>query len=294
MGIFDGIKKKVNNYGESKEFLDIISALDNDEEWAKNVVADMWVNPEPNLLQRIDNARIIIHEPGALQGNPKDMYYYGISVSDFSIKMRMLLPLAEKGNVDAMTAIAREYSLGELSQCGTPENEDESFKWYLKAAELGDVSSQIQVALHYKIERNYEEAFGWYVKAARQDSAKGYCGMADYYEFLYLSSSNADERIELLEKMLDCYDAGYEYVASDDEEVEVASGLAKTYESASAYLDAEKAQFYHKLAIFYYWVAYDCGNPYQFERAREIAEREHISVDFSNMIHWAKSEGIVT
>lgn len=164
----------------------------------------------------------------------------------------------------------------------------------MKAAELGDVSSQIQVAIHYKIEQNYEKAYEWYSKAASQGASQGYCGMADCYDYLYLYSSDDDERIDLLKKMLECYDNGYQYVSSADEEVDVASGLAKTYEEASKYVDAEKALVFYKLAISYYWVAYDCGNPYQFEKVKKIAEREHIYVDFNNMVQWAKNEGIIS
>ena len=49
----------------------------------------------------------------------------------------------------------------------------------------------------------------------------------------------------------------------------------------------------NKLAIFYFYAAYDCGHPYAMIKAREIAENNKIYVDFNNVVGWARSEGIV-
>lgn len=296
MGLFNVKNDKREEGGLDSNFLKLIAAWDNNEEWAKEKLAQMWQNPEPNFKEKIAEARCIIHKDGAYSGNPNDMYYYGISVKDFQTMMKMLVPLAENGDVDAMTSIGREYGLGvEYSRCGTPENEQEAFKWFFKAAQLGDVSAQIQVALHYKIMNNYEDAFEWYAKAAQQNSSQGYCGMGSYFEELYVEGryENQSDAYELLMKMLDCYDEGYKYVNSEDDEIECASGLARGYEKASRFVDEENARKFNMLAIWHYWVAYDCGNPYQLKHAQDVALQNNIYVDFNNMVQWAKQEGII-
>lgn len=65
-------------------------------------MAEYWENPVPDLADRIDQARLVVHEHGAWQGNLRDMLFYGIMVTDFNTKMTMLLPLAEQGNIDAI------------------------------------------------------------------------------------------------------------------------------------------------------------------------------------------------
>ena len=294
----DNVKKIFSERSDAREcigndFLRLIAAWDNDEEWAKERLAEYWKNPVPDLADRIDQARLVVHEHGAWQGNPRDMLFYGITVTDFNTKMTMLLPLAEQGNIDAILSIAREFSLGECSQCGTPVNEKEAFKWYLKAANLGDASAQLQVALEYETKQNYAEAFEWYTRAAKQQSAPGYCGMARYYEAMYMNADNLDKN-ELLNKKIECYETAYRYVNSEEEESQVAFGMAGTYRQMSYYGNETEAIWFAKLAIFYYWAAYDCGHKGALKFAKEIAAERNIYVDFDNMTRWAQAEGILS
>lgn len=52
------------------------------------------------------------------------------------------------------------------------KNEDEAFKWYLKAAEQGDAEAQFRVGCAYDlgegVAENKTKALNWYTKAAEQ------------------------------------------------------------------------------------------------------------------------------
>lgn len=48
-----------------------------------------------------------------------------------------------------------------------------------------------------------------------------------------------------------------------------------------------------KEAIFFYYVAADCGHPNAIKYAERIAEDNGINVDFNNMMEWAEQEGII-
>ena len=284
------------------DFTKMIRARDNGEQWAQAKLDNILQRNEPDIYERIAEARRKIYAEYAENGNPKAMYYYGISALDFNTFMRMLEPLANCGNVDAMTSIARQYSLGLLTQA----DEEESFKWYLKAAKFGDVFAQNQVALAYTCNNgcggiDYNKAYEWYRAAAEQQSASGYCGMGKCYEYwqtqLPFTSNGQDINEKLLDydqKRIDCYEEARKYLSSQDEEIETLYGLAASYRSAGEHVANEEASLQmNKLAIFYFYAAYDCGHPYAMIKAREIAENNKIYVDFNNVVGWARSEGIV-
>lgn len=107
-----------------QKFMKMIRARDNGEQWAQDMLDSMFQRNEPDIYDRIAEARRKIYAKDAESGNPKAMYYYGISALDFNTFMRMLEPLANRGNIDAMTSIAREYSIGLLTEA----NAEQSFK----------------------------------------------------------------------------------------------------------------------------------------------------------------------
>lgn len=305
--IFNSIKQKEDN------FTKIIRAYDNGETWAQKEFNNLLKNGDQNILYQIDSIRQKIYANDAKKNDPKAMFYYGISSHDFNTFMRMLVPLAEQGNVDAIIAIASEYSLGTI----TSSNAEESFKWYLKAARLGDVSSQNIVALSYTCndgcgEINYDKAFHWYSASAKQNNASGYCGMATCYEHwqdelvfpLHEATSVLHQRnysdindasLKYDEKRIDCYETARNFISNNDEAIETFYGLAKSYASASKHLSNQSnIQMAQKLAIYYYYVAHDCGHPYGLKYAKEIADNNNIYVNFYNIDDWAEKEGIIT
>ena len=78
---------------------------------------------------------------------------------------------ADTGDVNAMKELAKMY---ESDNIGFRHNEKESFKWYLKAAEYGDVESQYKVASCYysgtMTLKDESESRKWFESAAKNGS----------------------------------------------------------------------------------------------------------------------------
>ena len=76
--------------------------------------------------------------------------------------------LAEKGRPDWQVIMGFYYSQGKVIRGGAKD----AFKWFLKAAEQGDVWGQFLVAECYAngsgVRQSYREALEWYMKAAEQ------------------------------------------------------------------------------------------------------------------------------
>ena len=91
------------------------------------------------------------------------------------------ISIAESGDVSAQSELAFMYAKGE----GTPKNDDEAFKWFLKAAEQGDASSQFNLGVMYakgrSIDQDYAEAFKWYKKAAEQGDVNSQATISTMY-----------------------------------------------------------------------------------------------------------------
>lgn len=83
---------------------------------------------------------------------------------------------AEQDHVEACVRLAGIYIKGD--SCGTPKNEAEAFKWYLKAAELGDGKAQIKTGeMYFKGQgtaRDYDLAYKWFTAAANSANVGNY------------------------------------------------------------------------------------------------------------------------
>lgn len=290
------LKKIVQNFTENEDnFIKLIRARDNGEEWAQKELDDLFRKNDPNLISRIDKARIHIYEKDAHRGVAKAQYYYGLSIQAFDKEesLSMLVPLAEQGNIDAMTAIASGYS----EYGGYGNNPAEYMRWYTMAAEAGDVFSQNTVALQYAIQQDYDKAFFWYSKSAQQESASGYCGMAECYDVqkmkLYAASQNpSQQEIEDIENRIEqCYLKALQYVSNQDEDEKACFGLAGHYRGISYSIKNNETRLWIvKRAIYFYMAAYQCGNPYGLKNAKEISEEYGVNVNYDDIEAWANEE----
>lgn len=90
---------------------------------------------------------------------------------------------AKNGNVRAQKRLAEIYKNGIL---GVSKNPKESFKWYLIAAENGDLEDAFYIAFSYAngngIDINYVEAVKWYKIAADKGSSAAMNNLAICYE----------------------------------------------------------------------------------------------------------------
>ena len=92
-----------------------------------------------------------------------DAYFRG----DFATTIRLMGPLAEKGDVHAQTMLGGVYL--------TRKNYTEALKWYLRAANQGDASSQSMLCgMYYSamgVRQDYEQAMTWCRRAGDQGDA---------------------------------------------------------------------------------------------------------------------------
>jgi hypothetical protein len=111
----------------------------------------------------------------ALGGCNVDTYEEAIKASekgDYSTARKLLLPLAEKGDVRAQCSLGRMYFVA----AGVKQDFKESAYWYRKAAELGNASAQYDLGflLFYPstgVPQNFKQASYWFRKAADQGYA---------------------------------------------------------------------------------------------------------------------------
>jgi len=86
---------------------------------------------------------------------------------DYATALRVLRPLAERGNRQAQYRLAVMYANG----WGVPRDEAESNRWYREAAERGDASAQSLVGSAYLFgrgaPRDFVQAYLWLSLAAR-------------------------------------------------------------------------------------------------------------------------------
>ena len=88
---------------------------------------------------------------------------------------------ADEGNARAMAELGYLYGVGE----GVPKNPKQSYLWYRKAAEAGDVSGMFNLALVYSAEgelKDEAKAVEWYRRAARAGDRNAMFNLADSYE----------------------------------------------------------------------------------------------------------------
>jgi TPR repeat protein len=101
---------------------------------------------------------------------------------DGATAIRILRPLAARGNVKAQHLLGQVYTLLGRDMPGNPA---EALKWFRKAAEQGDVDSQINVGITYfagyNVPQNYAEAAKWFRRAADQGDSGAQAQLGNLY-----------------------------------------------------------------------------------------------------------------
>lgn len=100
---------------------------------------------------------------------------------DDAAAVRLLRPLAEKGNAEAQYALGDIYLYSE----GFPHDDAEGAKWYLRAAEQGHPGAQNSLGGLHRIGRGVSEdqveAAKWFRRSADQGYAIGQSELATCY-----------------------------------------------------------------------------------------------------------------
>lgn len=100
----------------------------------------------------------------------------------FSVALRELAPLAEKGESKAQAILGQMYSSGS----GVPQDHAKAAFWYRKAAEQGQVKAQTSLGVMYKeglgVSQDEKEAALWFHKAAEQGHGEALYTLGVMYE----------------------------------------------------------------------------------------------------------------
>ena len=100
----------------------------------------------------------------------------------FSVALKELIPLAEKGDAKAQTILGEMHSSGS----GVPQDHAKAASWYRKAAEQGHGSAQTSLGVMYErgigVPQDDKQAAAWFHKAAEHGHAEAQYILGGMYE----------------------------------------------------------------------------------------------------------------
>lgn len=295
MAFLDRFSERVNKIDTN--FINLVKALDNGEEWAARKFDEMWESNDPTLFPRMDKARIEIYSDAARMGDPKAQYWLGLSLrrTDMQESLKWLMPLANHGNIDAMIGIA----LGYTEFGGFGDNPEQYRYWYMQAAKAGDPEAQATIGLEYTIEQKYDEALKWHKQAAQQRNSKGAAGVAKCYESLrdrlpidyYFQNAEEQKRLEQEYNNIieNAYIDAANWAQNVDQQSTAFSGLGHFYyRELLSKPDSDCA----KRAAYFLYVAYLSGNEYELKWFEEVVSKFNLYVNTADIEGWAAKEGL--
>lgn len=196
----------------------------------------------------VDFKKAVIYFKEAVEkGDEEARYLLGLCIFDGNgiernrIKgLRMIREAANSNVIPAAVFLAKAYSgQKEVVQ----KDEEETFKWCKKAAELGDMESQYNLGRFYQlgegIKQDDRQAFKWFSKASEQGCFEAMNDLASFYvngvcvrenpkkAFELYKCAAADEDIpEAVYNLGQCYKMGYG-TNKDSNEAERLFSIAK-------------------------------------------------------------------
>lgn len=144
-----------------------------------------------------------------------EMGHYAYIDEDYAKAEKLWLQAAEGGWLKAMHRLGMEYSdIGSL-----PTQNDKSFYWHYKAAQMGYVPAMRSVATCYflgqGIEEDRDKAVKWLERGFASGDAKCGCDLAKEYASPISPYNNANKAIEVLKKVMMMGDADASESATD-------------------------------------------------------------------------------
>lgn len=170
-----------------------------------------------------------------------DLYEYAQRFNDnLTKKIEVLTIAAEREHIRSCTQLGKLYESKDVNS---------AFKWYLRAADQGDATSQFCVGIYYYtqdsngVPRNKELSIVYFTRAAEQDHKNSQYNLGH----LYLCDKKYDMAIKWLTKAADKHDADAIYLLGRIHEkgygVEKNEKLAITFYTRAANLGDVDAQY---------------------------------------------------
>ncbi|MCD7811593.1 MAG: sel1 repeat family protein [Ruminococcus sp.] len=189
-------------------------------------------------------------------------YYYHEDNDENAIYW--FLKAANKGSVDAMKNLGFIYYMYSLDSLCSDDDSDydsygiESFKWYKKAADLGNTEAQSEVASFLKrgigVVQNYAEAIKWYEACLNNPLISEYQKKGIYKDLgdIYFDGGNGIRKDSRYAKAVQWYEACLNsHLIDEDMKKEIYENLGYIYFDGGKGIrqDYQKAyNYYHKSA----------------------------------------------
>lgn len=162
-----------NLFGNSEnQFVDLVRAHENGEEWATAEIQKMWESDDPTLLPRIHRAHVVIYKDAAMRGDRDAIIKYarGLEWLDRTEEaLQWYMKLINQGDTDAMLELASDYT----EYGGMGENNEERFRLIKNAAEMGNTEAQYKLAMEYACAGNFIADDYWAQKSAENGCSEG-------------------------------------------------------------------------------------------------------------------------
>jgi len=125
---------------------------------------------------------ISVFHPSPLTAGAYEDGRAAISAGDYRTAIRLLMPLARRGNPAAQNAVGALYMEG----WGVKRNYTEAIKWFQRASERGESSADWNLGRMYEnglgVTQNCDEAVRWYRKPAERNDPKGQVNLGSLYD----------------------------------------------------------------------------------------------------------------
>lgn len=154
----------------------------NTENLERAAAQPVFASLRPGQAQ-LRHSRPSVHSPRRAKLDDMSIAYGAYVNGDFITALRIIEPLAEKGDLRA------QYILGYMHENGHVTNQDFALaaKWYRLAAEQGDAISEISLGLLYEhgkgVAKDFAEAAKLYRSAADRGSARAHYRLGVMYRF---------------------------------------------------------------------------------------------------------------
>lgn len=134
------------------------------------------------LVALLAVSSILFTSPAFAENEPFERAMSAYNRGDYKAAHDIVLPMAEHGHAEASNLLGMMYDLGQ----GVHKSASTAVFYYRKAAKLGNVYGQFNLAVAYNtgegIPMNYRAAVKWYRRAAEQGASFAQYSLATMYE----------------------------------------------------------------------------------------------------------------
>ena len=155
-----------------------------------------------------------------------------IKAAKYKEAIKIIRPLAKKGNDNAQFDLGSMYYLGK----GVKQDYKKAIKWHTKAAEQGYAKSQYNLGGIYfygqGVTRDYKEAIKWHTKAANQGYPEAQFSLGIIYDrgeedFLMMDPTLTKHQLRVTKNYVEAYKWYYLAASQNERHAEYRDDLGK-------------------------------------------------------------------